>query len=240
MTSNPEPEDRCAFCGIAEGQTDVFANNDFLDARFGMPYETETTVAFPDGAPLTPGHVLVVPRDHYLSFARMDSRSQRDVLEHIRRIKSELERRYPDANPYYFEHGSCEADEATGCSTTHAHFHVLFEPDDLFDSWGSREAFTPYSSIRSAWAEMDESDYYLVGKFEGEVYGHKIVEHSSLKCRMYLRKLFADLSGRPSLSDYRRYTGENPTRDRLVDSPRDLFWTLRDIDEPKRVYELGH
>lgn len=241
MKSISESNHHCNFCGIIKGNIDVFANNDFLNPHFNVPYETENVVAFPDGAPLTPGHTLIVPRAHSLSFARMDIQTQHDLLENIHNIKLGLEQWYPNAKPYYFEHGSCKEDERIGCSTTHAHFHILFASDRLFRNWDSQDNFNIFSNLLHIWEEMDKSDYYLLGDFQGLVYGHKIREHSSLKCRMYLRKLFANLCGVPSLADYQRYTGEEATRDSLVKNPKEVMQALRDIDQGdlRRVSQDG-
>ncbi|MEX0741605.1 MAG: HIT family protein [Phycisphaeraceae bacterium] len=51
-------ETGCAFCAIAQGEADA-----------DVVYEVEHVVAFLDRKPLFPGHVLIIPRDHYPTLA---------------------------------------------------------------------------------------------------------------------------------------------------------------------------
>jgi len=48
--------DECIFCKIANGEF----NTDFL-------YEDDLVVAFRDIEPQAPDHILIIPRDHYIS-----------------------------------------------------------------------------------------------------------------------------------------------------------------------------
>jgi histidine triad (HIT) family protein len=48
--------DECIFCKIANGEF----NTDFV-------YEDDLVVAFRDIEPQAPDHILIIPRDHYLS-----------------------------------------------------------------------------------------------------------------------------------------------------------------------------
>lgn len=217
----------CRFCRIIKRADPLFKNNDFAGLHFGPLYTTDTFVVFPDGAPLTPGHVLITPVEHILSLARMDIPSRSEILAGIHRVRSILEERHPNQSAFYFEHGSCEDDERTGCSTTHAHFHVVIAPDDLLVNCGATEDFESVQTIPDAWDRVNRSDYYLFGRFDGPTYIHEIAEHSSLKCNMYLRKLFANQLEAQDLADYRRYTGEDRVTDSLVDKPEELYYYLR-------------
>lgn len=217
----------CRFCRIIKGADPLFRNNDFVGPHFGPPYMTNTFAVFPDGAPLTPGHVLITPIEHTLSLARMDGSSRSEILAGIYEVRSILKKRYPNQSTFYFEHGSCEEDERTGCSTTHAHFHVLTAPDDLLVDCGHTEDFKSVQTISDAWDRVNKSDYYLFGQFDGSTYVHEIAEPSGIKCHMYLRKLFASQLGEQYLADYRRYTGEDRRLDSLVDKVEELYYYLR-------------
>lgn len=52
----------CLFCGIVAGQVEA-----------SVVYEDETVVAFMDVNPVTPGHLLVVPRKHAVGFEDLDA-----------------------------------------------------------------------------------------------------------------------------------------------------------------------
>lgn len=228
----------CRFCRIIKGVDPLFMNNDFVGPHLGPPYTTDTFVVFPDGAPLTPVHVLITPVEHTLSLARMNRSSRSEILAGIHRVRSILEERDPGRSAFYFEHGSCEEDEQTGCSTTHGHFHVVIAPDDLLADCEATEDFESVQTIPDAWDRVNRSDYYMFGRFDGPTYVHEIAEHSSLKCHMYLRKLFASQLGAQDLADYRRYTGEDRTPDPLVNKPEELYHYLQQVTS-SRIQLVG-
>ncbi|MFT3873255.1 MAG: HIT family protein [Nocardioides sp.] len=53
MTDRPETDDQCIFCAIAAHEVEA-----------SLLHEDETVVGFMDLSPVTPGHLLVVPRKH--------------------------------------------------------------------------------------------------------------------------------------------------------------------------------
>ena len=65
-TSAPQ---ECIFCAIAARQ-----------AEASVVYEDETVVAFMDLNPVTPGHLLVVPREHAVGLEDLDASHQRSRL----------------------------------------------------------------------------------------------------------------------------------------------------------------
>ena len=60
QSTTPPPEG-CVFCAIAAQQ-----------AEASVVYEDETVVAFMDLNPVTPGHLLVVPREHAVGLEDLD------------------------------------------------------------------------------------------------------------------------------------------------------------------------
>jgi diadenosine tetraphosphate (Ap4A) HIT family hydrolase len=62
MTKKPrEPNHGCVFCAITAGAGEA-----------SMVYEDDTVVAFMDLDPVTPGHLLVVPRMHVIGLEDID------------------------------------------------------------------------------------------------------------------------------------------------------------------------
>src|SRR6476620_1734550 len=60
QSTTPPPEG-CVFCAIAAHQ-----------AEASVVYEDETVVVFMDLNPVTPGHLLVVPREHAVGLEDLD------------------------------------------------------------------------------------------------------------------------------------------------------------------------
>ena len=75
-----------------------------------------------DLSPLTIGHMLLVPQDHYLSIAQAVS----EIGEELTRLLRALLPVYRDAfgEPLLMEHGS-SSDELSSACISHAHMHLL-------------------------------------------------------------------------------------------------------------------
>ena len=69
MTQNAaSPAQECVFCAIAARQ-----------AEASVVYEDETVVAFMDLYPVTPGHLVVVPRKHAVGLEDLDGATSAHV-----------------------------------------------------------------------------------------------------------------------------------------------------------------
>src|SRR5512142_2070536 len=67
MTEDTTPAE-CIFCAIAAGQDQA-----------SLVYEDDTVVAFMDLNPVTPGHLLVVPRKHAVGLEDLDATTSAHV-----------------------------------------------------------------------------------------------------------------------------------------------------------------
>lgn len=61
MTQNTSSDEGCIFCAIVAGA-----------AEASVVFEDETVVVFMDLNPVTPGHLLVVPREHSVGLEDLD------------------------------------------------------------------------------------------------------------------------------------------------------------------------
>jgi diadenosine tetraphosphate (Ap4A) HIT family hydrolase len=111
------------FCEEMSGDSDTT----FMRVYGGRPpsRKVETTDSFvvvADLSPLTVGHLLVLPRKHYLSFATVIPRH----LDELRDLLDWLLPRYrmTFGEPAILEHGSAENFDHSAC-ITHAHWHVV-------------------------------------------------------------------------------------------------------------------
>jgi len=113
----PQLENRCVFCRIIAGELPA-----------SVVYQDEHVVAFLDHQPITPGHMLVVPRVHVACFVDLPVES----ACHLMRVGQYLD--------CAIRHTSlrCEAvtlflsdGSAAGQEVDHVHLHVLprFEGD---------------------------------------------------------------------------------------------------------------
>lgn len=98
----------CIFCKIISGQ---------IPAR--KVYETQNSLAFLDAFPLTRGHVLVIPKVHYIKIQEMSKTDNADLFESVRLISSKIEQLTPSS--LVAIHNGKES----GQEIPHVHVHII-------------------------------------------------------------------------------------------------------------------
>jgi len=119
--------DDCIFCRIVAG-----------DIPSRTVYEDDAALAFLDANPLTMGHTLVVPKDHYERLDDIPAEAATDFYEALHTVVPAVEDALDaPATTVAFNNG-----EAAGQEVPHVHAHVIPRSDDdgtgpihaLFDS----------------------------------------------------------------------------------------------------------
>lgn len=98
----------CIFCKIVSGQ---------ILAR--KIYETTRSLAFLDAFPLTRGHVLVIPKSHYVKVQEMSNPDTIDLFEMVRIISYKVELLAPSS--LVAIHNGKES----GQEIPHVHVHII-------------------------------------------------------------------------------------------------------------------
>jgi diadenosine tetraphosphate (Ap4A) HIT family hydrolase len=101
----------CVFCKIVAGT-----------APASIAYADNRTVAFLDINPMTPGHLLVVPRGHAAGLAELDAEAGAQLWRVGQRLAAAL-RRSPirtDGVTFFLADGA-----AAGQEVDHVHLHVI-------------------------------------------------------------------------------------------------------------------
>lgn len=128
----------CVFCRIVAGT-----------APASIAYADGTALAFLDIAPVTPGHLLVVPRTHAVGLADLDAEVGAHLWRVGQRMAAALRRssiRCEGIN-FFLADG-----EAAGQDIFHVHLHVF--PRFAGDGFGLR--FPPGYSVRPR-VELDQA-----------------------------------------------------------------------------------
>ncbi|QMW68138.1 HIT family protein [Mumia sp. ZJ1417] len=81
MTADDGTNDHCVFCAIVDG-----------DAEASVVHEDEQAVVFMDLNPVTPGHLLVVPRRHAAGLEDLDEETSTHVWRLAHRLARALRR----------------------------------------------------------------------------------------------------------------------------------------------------
>jgi diadenosine tetraphosphate (Ap4A) HIT family hydrolase len=103
--------DACVFCALAAGETPA-----------SVVTEDEVVLAFLDISPITPGHTIVVPRDHAASLAELEPETGGRVFTTAMRVAAALRAsglRADGVNVFLAD------GEAAGQEVFHVHVHVV-------------------------------------------------------------------------------------------------------------------
>ena len=101
---------KCVFCDI----TKTIDKDRIL-------FETYNWVAIYDGYPVTPGHVLLIPKEHYETFFDMPPSMRETMGFRINQVKKLLDEKFhPDGYNVGFNCG-----EAAGQTVMHFHLHII-------------------------------------------------------------------------------------------------------------------
>jgi len=98
----------CIFCNITTGK---------IAARKIM--ETEKSLAFLDAFPLTKGHTLVIPKNHYSKIQEMSKDDNVDLFESVRVLTKKIERLF--STSLIAIHNGKES----GQEVPHVHVHII-------------------------------------------------------------------------------------------------------------------
>jgi len=115
----------CVFCQIVQG---------IIPAH--KIYEDEFTMAFMDKSPVARGHVLIVPKDHYALFEKMEKDDSRHLMDTLQRVGRAV-MRLPNVIAYNIRLNN---GPGAGQVVEHVHFHVIprYADDGLVD-WKGQE-----------------------------------------------------------------------------------------------------
>ncbi|MFI1399523.1 TIR domain-containing protein [Streptomyces sp. NPDC020681] len=124
--ADPESNGQCLLCDVLhDAETTPFRD---LFGRDELASEVLARaagfVAVADVAPLTGGHVLIVPQEHVLSMADLQRAALAD-LEMLRRRVTGIIRESYASDVVAFEHGLCDPSLSSACGIDHAHLHVM-------------------------------------------------------------------------------------------------------------------
>jgi len=115
---------KCPFCDIIHNKADIIKNPENT-----ILFSTKNFIIIPDAAPIVPGHVLVISRNHYFGFARMNYQ----LISEYESLKNKVFSIKPFQHLDYIEieHGSTTEDAAGAC-IVHAHIHLIPQISKLF------------------------------------------------------------------------------------------------------------
>lgn len=98
----------CIFCSIANGKVPA-----------EIIYEDETIISFLDIEPINEGHILIIPKKHYLDLDEIDEDTAVHIMKFSIKVTKVLKRMYKPHGYSIMQNGGCFNDVG------HYHMHVF-------------------------------------------------------------------------------------------------------------------
>ncbi len=136
MSTNPTPPNTytevagCPFCAIVAGR----------DSSVEILCEAPSWIAFFPTDPATPGHTLVIPREHVADLWEADAELSAELMEAVRKVgRAVREAVEPEGINLITSAG-----KAAEQSVFHLHLHLVPRwAEDRLDIWPSKRSITP-------------------------------------------------------------------------------------------------
>jgi diadenosine tetraphosphate (Ap4A) HIT family hydrolase len=185
----------CCFCAELAGEHTTF-HDLYPSLSSRLVDETAEFVVIPSLGQLSPGHILLVPKQHVTSFAGLDPRGRQAAQAAYAGLRTSMSRSTPRF--VAFEHGSPPGAVSGGCGIVHAHIHLvpLGEQDDAAAPVG------PHRWLRSTAATWLAEAAELSRRDSGYLMWHgpddavRLAAASAVPSQ-YLRRHAASLLGAP-------------------------------------------
>lgn len=194
----------CTFCAELTGEE----TNNLLRIVLGEGYttrvvrETENFVVLPTIGQIVEGYLLIVSKQHYLSFGHIPAQCFREFMnlkEETRQVLSEVY-----TSPIFFEHGPISESKRGGCCVEHAHLHGVPARIDLLDKLQTDFHWRSISSMLALRQQIERGMPYLFYESRDR---RMYVFDAPLVPSQYLRQLVATRLGLEERWDWRLWWG---------------------------------
>lgn len=182
------------FCQELSGAKDTEFHRTYrADVPDRIIVRTRNLCLLADMSPLCEGHLLIVPRDHYLSFAAVIKDHGPEVVDMLERVLRQYRKAFGDV--VVMEHGSSPDLEGSAC-VTHAHWHLFPLNADAVHELIFMDGL-PYRELAdledlAAVAGQGRSYFYVTDGVRHRLYGV-----DTKMRRQYLRSVAGKLLGIP-------------------------------------------
>lgn len=197
-TDDPGALPDCRFCGHLRDQSPA------RNGEWSILAETEHLVAVPSVGPLVPGWLLVVPKNHILSFGSAMPDTIATLAAETESIAERWQRLFGPL--VWFEHGPARTRSSVGCGIDHAHLHLVpVAGEELLD--GARTMFPSLdfrgvTGIAAAAAPVAHDQSYLYMRAED---GSSWLATSHEIPSQAFRRVIAHQQGRPLQYDWKAF-----------------------------------
>lgn len=203
FTCAPRPVHQCPFCTELEGTgQSIFAEmiRDRLASR--IIYQDEDFVVMPPLGQFIEGGLLVLTRQHLLSFAYLPTASFQKLQNLLGIIRLELASRW-GVSPLIFEHGPAPDRSKGVCCVDHAHLNIFPAPVTVQPHLASRMSVPLKSISELVKLRRAEFGYLFVQENDGTMRAYD----GQLAPTQLVRRIVTTQLGLPQRWHWRDYPG---------------------------------
>lgn len=172
--------------------------------------ESDHFVVLPSLGALVEGWLLLLPREHYLSYGALPEELLPELQAMTHRVSSLVDSNYGPVS--IFEHGPARPNCAVGCSVDHAHLHFVplhFDLKEATNQVASTEMVWGPANIRDCrTAHVGGQDYIYIE----QPVGQGIIAKGGSFGSQLIRRAIANRLGMANEFDWR----ENPHVHRII------------------------
>jgi ATP adenylyltransferase len=182
----------CCICSQIAGD----ASNDLFAKAVGttayvrrVPVETDNFAVIPSLGPLVPGHVILCPKEHHVSFANIPSHHDEEFDRVLLTVKNLLRGVY-SSDIHMFEHGMARDGSHVLCSVDHAHLHLVPSPVSVMNVLGLHPSLAVPPGLAGL-RTLGQTEEYVF--YEGPTGDRLLIRARDRQFEsQYLRRVFAD------------------------------------------------
>jgi diadenosine tetraphosphate (Ap4A) HIT family hydrolase len=145
----------CEFC-IRNDRIDLPAD---IKLAKRVLYETSHFIVFPTLGPLADGHLLISPKEHYISVGEVPSQLYPELEEITAEVLLKLSDTYGCS--ILFEHGPASPAKKAGSCIDHAHLHAIPLANDILEDIAREYPYSPAKSFHDLKARFEAGIPYL-------------------------------------------------------------------------------
>ena len=128
------PVANCPFCSVSDSLKRIDKVCPQLENDRRIYLETNNFLTTIDSHPIIPEspYFLIVPKEHYTSFAKLPRRLSGELSKHIKHVRKCVKNSFPESKKHLvtFEHGQNKHGNKVK-SVYHAHWHLIFTDYDV-------------------------------------------------------------------------------------------------------------
>jgi diadenosine tetraphosphate (Ap4A) HIT family hydrolase len=184
----------CTICEEIKGYGNVFRCKEYgniVSKKQTVLYVTENFVILPSLGALNKSHILIIPKNHYLSFSTLPNTWDNEV-KLVKQSLNEYSRRMTGRALIFFEHGAGSVQDSSGACIDHAHLHGIWDIKDFESTLLEELEMNTINHYKELHHKTDNYNGYIF--FENKT-KHRWISNNPDAPSQYFRYLYSKVAG---------------------------------------------